>query len=300
MRLVTRASDEWPLQIDHLGRAAPAALYVRGERSVAELAASPSVAIVGARRCSRAALAFTRTLAGELAARGVSVISGLALGVDAAAHEGALACEGRTIAVLGCGIDRLYPRTNDDLAHKVIGQGAVISEWGPGVEPAPWRFPVRNRLVAALADVTVVIEASRRSGALITADHALALGRDVFAVPGSPWSELGQGTLKLLRAGAIPVGSAADVLDELGLQITVQLTVEAPVGDPGIVWAALRERPRSRQAIAVLPGISAARAAAAVTELELADLIVVERDGTLVALEPTVSSVGYTRRDQGV
>lgn len=300
MRRVTRGSDEWPPQLDHLGRAAPAGLYVRGERTVAELAASPSVAIVGARRCSRAALAFTRTLTAELAARGVAVVSGLALGIDAAAHEGALACGGRTIAVLGCGIDRLYPRTNDDLAHRVIAEGAVISEWGPGVEPAPWRFPVRNRLVAALADATVVIEASRRSGALITADHALALGRDVYAVPGSPWSELGQGTLKLLRAGAIPIGSAADVLDELGLQITVQVTVAPPTGDAGTVWIALRERPRSRQALAVLPGITASRAAAALTDLELAGLIVLEQDGTLVALEPTLSGVGYTRRDQGV
>ena len=300
MRLVTRTSEEWPAKLDHLGSAAPAGLYVRGDHGIGELAASPSVAIVGARRCSRAALAFTRTLTAELAARGVAVISGLALGIDAAAHDGALAGGGRTIAVLGCGIDRLYPRTNDDLAHRVIERGAVVSEWGPGVEPAPWRFPVRNRLVAALADATVVVEASRRSGALITADHALALGRDVLAVPGSPWSELGQGTLKLLRAGAIPVGSAADVLDELGLQITVQAPAAEPGGDAGAVWSALRERPRTRQAIAVLPGISPARAAAALTDLELAGLIVCERDGTLVALEPTVSGVGYTRRDQGV
>ena len=291
MRRLTARSSEWPGQLEHLGRSTPAELYVRGERSLTELACSPSVAIVGARRCSRASLAFTRMLTAQLAARGVAVISGLALGIDAAAHDGALAASGRTVAVLGCGIDRLYPRTNDDLAHRIIETGAVISEWGPGVDPAPWRFPVRNRIVAALADATIVVEASRRSGALITADHALALGRDVFAVPGAPWNELGLGTLKLMRAGATPIGSAADVLDELGLAITMQVESEPPSGDAGVLWSALRDRPRSREALAIIPGLTPARAAAALTELELAELVVIEHDGSVVALEPAVRDV---------
>ena len=178
--------------------------------------------MVGARAPSAAGERFARTLARELAEAGVSVISGLALGIDAACHAGALDGGGRTVAVLGCGIDRDYPRRNAALAARIAATGAIVSEWGPGVEPAPWRFPVRNRIVAALAQATVVIEATRRSGALITADHALAIGRDVLAVPGAPWLELGGGTLALLRAGAAPVGSAADVLDALGVQIALE------------------------------------------------------------------------------
>ena len=130
--------------------------------------------MVGARAPSAAGERFARTLARELAEAGVSVISGLALGIDAAAHAGALDGGGRTVAVLGCGIDRDYPRRNAALAARIAAAGAIVSEWGPGVEPAPWRFPVRNRIVAALAQATVVVEATRRSGALITADHALA------------------------------------------------------------------------------------------------------------------------------
>ena len=161
----------------------------------------------------------------------MTVISGLALGIDAAAHAGALDGAGRTIAVLGCGIDRDYPRRNAALARRIASAGAIVSEWGPGVEPAPWRFPVRNRIVAALAQATVVVEATRRSGALITADHALALGRDVLAVPGAPWLDLGGGTLALLRAGAAPVGGAGDVLDALGVQMEVEpARGEPPVG----------------------------------------------------------------------
>ncbi len=183
--------------------------------------------MVGARAPSAAGERFARTLARELAEAGVGVISGLALGIDAACHAGALDGGGRTVAVLGCGIDRDYPRRNAALAARIAAAGAIVSEWGPGVEPAPWRFPVRNRIVAALAQATVVIEATRRSGALITADHALAIGRDVLAVPGAPWLELGGGTLTLLRAGAAPVGSAADVLDALGVQIALERDARA-------------------------------------------------------------------------
>ena len=215
--------------------------------------------MVGARAPSAAGERFARTLARELAEAGVSVISGLALGIDAAAHAGALDGGGRTVAVLGCGIDRDYPRRNAALAARIAAAGAIVSEWGPGVEPAPWRFPVRNRIVAALAQATVVVEATRRSGALITADHALAIGRDVLAVPGAPWLELGGGTLALLRAGAAPVGSAADVLDALGVQIALEpaRARAARRAWPGVLWAELRRRPRRRDALALATGIAA-------------------------------------------
>jgi DNA processing protein len=243
--------------------------------------------MVGARAPSAAGERFARTLARELAEAGVSVISGLALGIDAAAHAGALDGRGRTVAVLGCGIDRNYPRRNATLAARIAATGAIVSEWGPGVEPAPWRFPVRNRIVAALSQATVVVEATRRSGALITADHALSIGRDVLAVPGAPWLELGAGTLALLRAGAAPVGSAADVLDALGVQMAVEpARLEPPTGVAGTLWSELRRRPRRRDALALATGLGADVTAAALADLELDGLIVEERDGTLSALEP--------------
>jgi DNA processing protein len=243
--------------------------------------------MVGARAPSAAGERFTRTLARELADAGVGVISGLALGIDASAHAGALDGRGRTVAVLGCGIDRDYPRRNAALAARIAATGAIVSEWGPGVEPAPWRFPVRNRIVAALAQATVVVEATCRSGALITADHALAIGREVLAVPGAPWLELGGGTLALLRAGAAPVGSAADVLDALGVRMEVPpARLEPPVGVGGVLWAELRRRPRRRDALALATGLAAEIATAALAELELDGLVVEERDGTLSALEP--------------
>ena len=287
VRLLERGSAEWPASVTHLGAAEPKRLYVRGPLPLAGACAEPAVAMVGARAPSAAGERFARTLARELAEAGVTVISGLALGIDAAAHTGALDGAGRTIAVLGCGIDRDYPRRNAALARRIAASGAIVSEWGPGVEPAPWRFPVRNRIVAALAQATVVIEATRRSGALITADHALAIGRDVLAVPGAPWLELAGGTLALLRAGAAPVGTTGDVLDALGVQIELEpARREPPAGVAGTLWAELRRRPRTRDGLALATGIAAEVASGALAELELDGLIAEERDGTLVALEP--------------
>jgi DNA processing protein len=290
-RVLERGGPDWPESLAHLGTGEPRRLHVRGAPPLTGLVAAPSVAMVGARSPSAAGERFARTLARELAGAGVSVISGLALGIDAACHAGALDGGGRTVAVLGCGIDRDYPRRNAALARRIAASGAIVSEWGPGVDPAPWRFPVRNRIVAALAQATVVVEATRRSGALITADHALALGRDVLAVPGAPWLELGGGTLALLRAGAAPVGSAADVLDALGVQIALEPAQrEPPRGVAGTLWTELRRRPRTRDALALATGIAADLAAGALIELELDGLVVEERDGTLSALEPARAS----------
>ena len=144
---------------------------------------APCVAVVGARACSAYGSAVAPELGRGLARAGVVVVSGLARGVDAAAHRGALET-GTTVAVLGCGIDRDYPRAHRTLAASIAERGLIVSEYPPGVEPAPWRFPARNRIVAGLCDATVVVEARERSGALITADLALDEGREVLAVPG--------------------------------------------------------------------------------------------------------------------
>src|SRR2546430_12140157 len=147
----------------------------------------------------------------ELAGAGIVVVSGLARGVDGEAHRGALEADGLTVAVLGCGIDRDYPAAHRELAARIAERGLVVSEYAPGVEPAPWRFPARNRIIAGLAQATVVVEARERSGALITADLALEEGREVFAVPGEITSTLSMGTHARLRPGAAPPTSASHV-----------------------------------------------------------------------------------------
>lgn len=196
----------------------PSSLWLRGDADL-DLLSAPAVAIVGARACSGYGRSVARTLATEAVAAGAVVISGLARGVDGEAHRGALAVGGRTIAVLGCGVDRDYPAAHAELARSIVAAGGlVVSEYEPGVEPAPWRFPARNRIIAGLALATVVVEARERSGALITADFALEDGREVLAVPGEITSPLSAGANGLLRQGATPVTAAADVLQALGME----------------------------------------------------------------------------------
>ncbi|MGD8376505.1 MAG: DNA-processing protein DprA, partial [Acidobacteriota bacterium] len=174
----------------------PVALYLRGELTDRDL---ESIAIVGPRRPTTYGRMVAEELAGDLAVAGVTVVSGLAEGVDAAAHAGALASGGRTVAFLGSGLDHPYPRANRRLRERIPQSGAVISEFPLGTEPRAWHFPQRNRLIAGLSRGTVVVEAARKSGALITAEHAMELGREVFAVPGPVTSDRSEGTLALIR-----------------------------------------------------------------------------------------------------
>jgi len=198
----------------------PPGLFVRGAGDLG-LLESAAVAVVGARACSGYGASVARSVARELAAAGLLVVSGLARGIDAEAHRGALDANAPTVAVLGCGIDRDYPAAHAELARRVAATGLIVSEYAPGVEPAPWRFPARNRIVAGLSAATVVVEARERSGALITADLALEEGREVFTVPGEISSALSAGTNALLKLGATPLTSAADVLASFGLEIEV-------------------------------------------------------------------------------
>lgn len=184
-------------------------LYTRGS-TVADALRAPTVAVVGARACSGYGAQVARTLAGEFGAAGVTVISGMARGVDAEAHRGALDADGLTVAVLGCGIDRDYPAAHAELARRIAEQGGVVSEYEPGVEPAPWRFPARNRIIAALADAVVIVEARNHSGALITVDLAMEIGRPIYAVPGEITSLLSEGTNDLIRHGHATALTNAD------------------------------------------------------------------------------------------
>jgi DNA processing protein len=201
----------------------------------------------------------------DLAAAGVVVVSGLARGIDGEAHRGALEAGGRTIAVLGCGIDRDYPAAHASLAQSIAERSLIVSEYESGVEPAPWRFPARNRIIAGLCAATVVVEARERSGALITADFALEEGREVFAVPGEITSALSAGTNALLRLGATPLTSAADVLEALG--------VEAPESEAAPSLHPLLELlPASIDEIVRASGLSAGEVASTLAELEIAGL----------------------------
>jgi len=231
----------------------PVGLFVRGSASL-DVLARPAVAIVGARACSGYGASVARSLAREAAAAELVVVSGLARGVDGEAHRGALDAGGITVAVLGCGIDRDYPAAHADLARRITERGLIVSEYAPGVEPAPWRFPARNRIVAGLCATTVVVEARERSGALITADLALEEGREVFAVPGEITSALSSGTNALLKLGAAPLTCAAD------------LGIEPPPDEPSPLLDLL---PATADELVRRTGREAAEIARELVELEL-------------------------------
>ena len=245
----------------------PAGLFLRGAAEP-ELLARPAVGIVGARACSGYGASVARSLARELAAAELVVVSGLARGIDAEAHRGALEAEGTTVAVLGCGIDRDYPAAHAELARRVANAGLIVSEYAPGVEPAPWRFPARNRIVAGLCAATVVVEAREHSGALITADLALEEGREVFAVPGEITSSLSAGTNALLKLGAAPLTSAADVLASYGIEPARAAETDALLG----------LLPATADELVHRAGRPAAEIARRLVELELAGSVV-QRDG---------------------
>ena len=252
----------------------PPGLFVRGSRGL-DLLARTAVAIVGARSCSPYGSQVARACARELAAAGLVVISGLARGIDGEAHRGALESGGVTHAVLGCGVDRDYPASHRELAARICERGLIVSEYAPGVEPAPWRFPARNRIVSGLARVTVVVEARERSGALITADFALEQGRDVFAVPGEITSTLSAGTNALLGIGATPYTSAQDVLDALGIEPAAPAQLDLGPAATAVLER-LREFAAGADELQRSTGLDASALSAALTELELAGAAVQE------------------------
>jgi DNA processing protein len=205
---------------------APVALYVKGD---AEVLLSAQLAIVGSRNPTATGARTASEFAQYLARGGLTITSGLALGIDAAAHAGALRGGGRTVAVLGCGLDEIYPPENGALAaHIVAGGGALVSEFPPGTPPRRENFPRRNRLISGLSLGTLVVEAARASGSLITARLAAEQGREVFAIPGSIHNPLARGCHQLLRAGAKLVETADDVLSELRIPFTKQDITESP------------------------------------------------------------------------
>jgi DNA processing protein len=248
----------------------PRALFVRGDTELSILA-SPAVAVVGARACSPYGAQVARMLGRDVAAAGAVVVSGLARGIDGEAHRGALEAGGATVAVLGCGIDRDYPAVHAELARRICDRGLVAAEYEPGVEPAPWQFPARNRIISGLAAVTVVVEAREKSGALITADFALEQNRSVFAVPGEITSALSRGTNMLIRDGAAPLTCSQDVLDELGLSATQTAIQLGPAAEA--LLERLMERPWTADELARATRLDPPHLAASLIELELAGVV---------------------------
>jgi len=211
-RILTLADADYPQALLECADP-PTLIYVKGS---APLLNGKSLAIVGSRNPTPQGEANASAFAAELAAAGLSIVSGLALGIDAAAHRGAMKAGGHTIAVIGTGADRIYPARNRELAHAICEHGAILSEFPLGTPPLPGNFPRRNRLIAGLSRGCLVVEAAARSGSLITARLAADFGREVFAIPGSIHSPLSKGCHQLIRQGAKLVESAQDVLEELG------------------------------------------------------------------------------------
>jgi DNA processing protein len=211
--LLTPADAGYPALLREIPHPPPQ-LFVRGNLEALSL---PQLAIVGSRNATPAGAETAQSFASHLAARGFCITSGLAEGIDAAAHRGALAARGTTIAVCGTGPDIVYPRQHEALAEEIVsGGGAIVSEFAPGTPVLRANFPRRNRLISGLAVGTLVVEASLRSGALITARHAMEQGREVFAIPGSIHNPVARGCHHLIRNGAKLVETVADIVDELG------------------------------------------------------------------------------------
>jgi DNA processing protein len=265
VRIVGRDEPEFPAFLRRIFDPPPV-LYVRGALETGE--GETSVAIVGARACTPAGRTLARTMARELASWGATVVSGLARGIDTAAHQGALDADGRTVAVLGSGMDVLYPPENAALARAIEGRGAVVSEFPLGTRALPHHFPRRNRVIAGWSRAVVVVEAAARSGALNTAHTAVDEGRDVMAVPGHPSQPACEGTNRLLREGAVLVRDARDVAEELGLESPA--AAPQPTADP-LLDAFRRDAPLSLDDLRARSGLETPELLARLSQLELRD-----------------------------
>ena len=286
-RLVPFGARAYPERLAVL-EDSPLLLAVRGDPA---RLGGVHVGIVGSRRPTPYGVGVARRLARELAGLGFGIVSGLALGIDAAAHRGALEAGGVTVGVLGCGPDRVYPREHQALAAEMLVAGAVLSELPPGAGPLKYHFPLRNRLISGLSQAVIVVEAKARSGSLITAEHAGEQGREVLAVPGPIDVSTSEGPNLLLRHGASPALDASDVLRALGRSEEAEAWLrrrsrgaESLVALPPearAVVSALRRAPVTRDELAVQLGLTAAQLSAPLLALELEGLVAEDRAGRL-------------------
>jgi DNA processing protein len=249
----------------------PLLLYLQGNSA---LLSAPSLAVVGSRNPTPQGKENARSFSAHLSQAGLTIVSGMAMGIDGAAHEGGLTGSGRTVAVVGTGLDRVYPRRHLELAHRIANQGLIISEYSLGMPPLPGNFPLRNRIISGLTRGTLVVEAALQSGSLITARLASEAGRDVFAIPGSIHSPQSRGCHALIKQGAKLVDSAQDVLDELPWHISsatseASPSIESENGSDPLLHA-IGFDPVNLDALIARTGWPAPQLSARLLELELA------------------------------
>lgn len=276
IKVYTIHDNEYPENLKNIYDPPPV-LYVKGELLGEDVLA---VGIVGSRKASEYGLKAAGRIAARLAEMGITIISGMALGIDSAAHKGALAAKGRTIAVFGCGLKYVYPMSNLDLSREIVKNGALVSEYPFDTQPFPSLFPARNRIISGMSLGVIVVEAGEKSGSLITADFALEQGREVFAVPGNISSPNSKGTNTLIKNGAKLVSKIEDIVEELNLDIiyreknninnSVNLDISS---EEGKIIAFLRANSGDMDQIAAATGLQPGRTLAALTMLEVKGLI---------------------------
>jgi DNA processing protein len=267
--VITIQDDDYPRLLREIP-APPPVLFVKGSLTEDDRVA---IAVVGTRRATSYGREMARRISSELAEAGVTVVSGLARGIDATAHQAALEAGGRTIAVLGSGVNVIYPSEHRQLAERIVERGALVADYPPDRKPEPANFPARNRIISGMTLGTVVVEAPRRSGALITTDFAADQSREVFIVPGSALSAASEGTNRLLRDGARAVMSAADILDDLDLgrrreQIAVQQAFPVSEAERRIL-SLLTAEPQHIDELIAAANLSISEGSALLTQMEL-------------------------------
>ncbi|MBI5149253.1 MAG: DNA-protecting protein DprA [Candidatus Omnitrophica bacterium] len=282
IRVLTFQDKEYPSRLRDIADA-PVVIYVRGQL-VSD--SSPAIAVVGSRRASLYGMGVAEQFAGRLAELGITVVSGMAKGIDAAAHRGALRAGGATVAVLGCGLNTIYPPENEKLFAEITAGGAVVSEFPMTMPPIAHNFPRRNRIISGLSLGVIVVEAAQKSGALITADFALEQGREVYAVPGNVNSATSQGVHNLIKQGAKLVTSVEDILEDLSPHLrgaTDETRKDAPVKESKdltaltqaerLVYDSINDRPVHIDDLADRCGTDVLRMTVALSRLELKHLI---------------------------
>ena len=268
-KVITIDSEEYPKQLRNI-KDPPIVIYIKGNIVKSD---EKAISIVGSRKCTVYGRSTAETFAKELASKNITIVSGLAMGIDTASHKGALAAKGRTIAVLGSGLDRIYPSCNKDLYREIAKSGAVISEFPLGTPPFSYNFPFRNRIISGLSIATLVVEAAEHSGSLITARLAAEQGREVFAIPGNITSNTSKGTNQLIKDGAIPVTDVNDILEYLGMD-TEQNKKELPLSDEEkAVLEVMDNGAKTAETIAKETGIAPSKLVSLLTYMEVKGFI---------------------------
>lgn len=274
IRFVAYFEEEYPERLKPF-HDRPAGLFVRGKLPEDGI---PSAAIVGARNCTEYGRQTAYQIAEELSKAGIQIVSGLALGVDGAAHKGALDAKKETFAVLGCGINICYPKENYRIFSEIERDGGILSEFVPGTRPVQMNFPMRNRIISGLSDAVIVVEAREKSGSLITADLALEQGKEVFAVPGRIADTLSTGCNRLLQQGAVPCLGSGDVLEFFGMKYEKKLTLhkiseKRLAKKENMVYSCLDSRPRHLEEIVEICQLSVTESMECLLKLELMGLV---------------------------